>query len=400
MVKQNQILTVSEIAQKVEYIIVQFLGPVYVEGEVSNFYRSRAGHIYFSLKDENAVLKCTIWRNVSDSIPFKIIDGMRIVVYGDITTFKAQSQYQMNVKKVRASGLGDLYLAFEMLKNKLEAEGLFDTEIKKKLPKYPTSVGVVTSATGAAIQDIIRVSGRRNPSVKIVVFPAKVQGVGSADSIVKGIQTFNAKKNVDLIIIGRGGGSMEDLWAFNEENVVRSIVASDLPIVSAVGHETDFTLSDFAADLRVPTPSSAAEEVIPELEDINYKLEVIQQKITLAFNRKFDFFITRLQSLKRHLSMLNPEKTIMQKIQRIDELEKRMLNSISQLIRSKETQLQHMHEQLYSLSPEGVLKRGYAIVFKTSNNKIIKSISDVQYGEEVLIKISDGSINSEVKSIL
>jgi len=152
--------------------------------------------------------------------------------------------------------------------------------------------------------------------------------------------------------------------------------------------------------LRVPTPSSAAEEVIPELEDINYKLEVTQQKITLAFNRKFDFFISRLQSLKRHLSMLNPEKTIMQKIQRIDELEKRMLNSISQLIRSKETQLQHMHEQLYSLSPEGVLKRGYAIVFKTSNNKIIKSISDVQYGEEVLIKISDGSINSEVKSIL
>ncbi|MDD5062045.1 MAG: exodeoxyribonuclease VII large subunit, partial [Candidatus Marinimicrobia bacterium] len=276
---EEHIYTVSEIARDIKRVIEQFIAPIWIEGEVSNFTVSRMGHIYFSLKDQTAVLNCTIWRSQSLSIPFQIVNGMRLVVFGNVTTYAMQSQYQLNVQQVRAAGLGSLFLAFEALKKKLSAEGLFDAERKKPIPSYPIQIGVITSQTGAAVRDFLQVSRRRNPSVAIYLYPALVQGREAAATIIQGIQVFNRRKNVDFIVITRGGGSLEDLWTFNEEALVRAIAQSTLPVVSAVGHEVDFTLCDFVADLRAPTPSAAAEMTIPERERILYQIEQTHQKM-------------------------------------------------------------------------------------------------------------------------
>src|SRR6056297_223691 len=275
----EKIYTVSQISNRIKKVLSDFIPSVWVEGEVSNYYRSRAGHVYFSLKDDNALINCVLWSRKADNLSFRIEDGMDMAVFGQVTSYQRQSQYQINVDKVQAGGKGKLFLAFEKLKKKLSKEGLFDDELKQKLPKYPDRIGVVTSAEGAAIRDILNVGKRRNPSVEFVIFPSMVQGDKAAGTIIKGIETFNRLKNVDLIIIGRGGGSLEDLWAFNEEKLVRAVVKSELPIVSAVGHEVDFTLSDFAADKRAPTPSAAAEITVSSSQEIANEIRIIQDRM-------------------------------------------------------------------------------------------------------------------------
>jgi exodeoxyribonuclease VII large subunit len=390
---------VSDVAEQIENIIKDYLPSVYVEGEVSNYYRSKAGHIYLSLKDDKALINAVVWNYTAKSLNFRIEDGMRVVVFGDVITYKLRSQYQIKVLSIRPSGLGNLYLAFEELKQKLESEGLFDPLHKKPAPKYPTKIGVITSPTSAAVRDIIQVSGRRNPAVQLIIYPAVVQGEEAAQTIIDGIEYFNrTNSDVDLIIISRGGGSIEDLWAFNEESVVRAIYDSKLPIVTGIGHEIDFTLSDFAADYRAPTPSAAAEESIPDLREIRENITKLNEKMHSYFAYKLEYTIQKISHMDRQINLLNPENTIMNQIQHLDDLEKRLRFLITGKLKEYKNSLDHLEASIHALNPESILHRGYAIV-TDKNNKILKSVKNVNEKDKLKIKLSDGTIDSSVISV-
>ncbi|MFH2027045.1 MAG: exodeoxyribonuclease VII large subunit [bacterium] len=396
---EDKIYSVSEISREIKRVIEQFIPPVWVEGEISNYSISRVGHIYFSLKDENALINCVMWRNVAGSILFHLAPGMRVIVRGDILAYSAQSQYQINVKEIRAAGMGSLFMAFEALKNKLSQEGLFDPEQKKPIPAFPKRIGVITSITGAAVRDIIEVSGRRNPAVQLVIFPAQVQGEKAADTIIEGIQTFNQLKNVDFIILGRGGGSIEDLWAFNEEKLVRAVAASELPIISAVGHEVDFTLSDFVADFRAPTPSAAAELAVPERNALEQKLVQYRKRsaqlISHIISQKMQF----LDNLYSGIVRFNPEKIVADNIRILAELKKRLRNSVAQKINQTKLRLNDYRSTIHALNPKEILKRGFSIVYTESGNKVVRSVNEVLKGNKITVEVFDGRYKAEVKSV-
>ncbi|HOO13953.1 MAG TPA: exodeoxyribonuclease VII large subunit [Candidatus Marinimicrobia bacterium] len=395
----ERIYTVTEIARDIKRVLEQFIAPVWVEGEVSNFTISRAGHIYFSLKDQTAVLNCTIWRSQSLSIPFQIVNGMRLLVFGNITTYAMQSQYQLNVQQVRAAGLGSLYLAFEALKKKLSAEGLFDAERKKPIPLYPTRIGLITSESGAALRDFLQISRRRNPSIAIYIYPALVQGAEAAATIIAGIKLFNRLQNVDFIVITRGGGSLEDLWAFNEEPLVRAVAQSTIPIVSAVGHEVDFTLCDFAADLRAPTPSAAAEMTIPERSHILNLIEQTCNKMAQNIRMRLENFQKELDNISKRLFLNRPWALLRQRIQRIDELEGRIVKAINSRILSAQVELDNIHKTLEVMNPQAIMERGFAIVYHWPDKKIIKSISEIAVGEQVSVELKDGEFQAKTEII-
>ena len=395
----ERIYTVTEIARDIKRVLEQFIAPVWVEGEVSNFTISRAGHIYFSLKDQTAVLNCTIWRSQSLSIPFQIVNGMRLLVFGNITTYAMQSQYQLNVQQVRAAGLGSLYLAFEALKKKLSAEGLFDAERKKPIPLYPTRIGLITSESGAALRDFLQISRRRNPSIAIYIYPALVQGAEAAATIIAGIKLFNRLRNVDFIVITRGGGSLEDLWAFNEEPLVRAVAQSTIPIVSAVGHEVDFTLCDFAADLRAPTPSAAAEMTIPERSHILNLIEQTCNKMAQNIRMRLENFQKELDNISKRLFLNRPWALLRQRIQRIDELEGRIVKAINSRILSAQVELDNIHKTLEVMNPQAIMERGFAIVYHWPDKKIIKSISEIAVGEQVSVELKDGEFQAKTEII-
>jgi len=395
----ERIYTVTEIARDIKRVVEQFIAPVWVEGEVSNFTISRAGHIYFSLKDQTAVLNCTIWRSQSLSIPFQIVNGMRLLVFGNITTYAMQSQYQLNVQQVRAAGLGSLFLAFEALKKKLSAEGLFDAERKKPIPLYPTRIGLITSESGAALRDFLQISRRRNPSIAIYIYPALVQGAEAAATIIAGIKLFNRLQNVDFIVITRGGGSLEDLWAFNEEPLVRAVAQSTIPIVSAVGHEVDFTLCDFAADLRAPTPSAAAEMTIPERSHILNLIEQTCNKMAQNIRMRLENFQKELDNISKRLFLNRPWALLRQRIQRIDELEGRIVKAINSRILSAQVELDNIHKTLEVMNPQAIMERGFAIVYHWPDKKIIKSISEIAVGEQVSVELKDGEFQAKTELI-
>ncbi|MBP9005808.1 MAG: exodeoxyribonuclease VII large subunit [Candidatus Marinimicrobia bacterium] len=395
----ERIYTVTEIARDIKRVVEQFIAPVWVEGEVSNFTISRAGHIYFSLKDQTAVLNCTIWRSQSLSIPFQIVNGMRLLVFGNITTYAMQSQYQLNVQQVRAAGLGSLYLAFEALKKKLSAEGLFDPERKRPIPLYPTRIGLITSESGAALRDFLQISRRRNPSIAIYIYPALVQGAEAAATIIAGIKLFNRLQNVDFIVITRGGGSLEDLWAFNEEPLVRAVAQSAIPIVSAVGHEVDFTLCDFAADLRAPTPSAAAEMTIPERSHILNFIDQTCNKMAQNIRMRLDNFHKEIDNITKRLFLNRPWELLRQRIQRIDELEGRIIKAINSRILSAKVELDNIHKTLEVLNPRAIMERGFAIVYHWPDKKIIKSINEVAVGEQVSVELKDGEFQAKTEII-
>ncbi|HPY00213.1 MAG TPA: exodeoxyribonuclease VII large subunit [Candidatus Marinimicrobia bacterium] len=395
----ERIYTVTEIARDIKRVVEQFIAPVWVEGEVSNFTISRAGHIYFSLKDQTAVLNCTIWRSQSLSIPFQIVNGMRLLVFGNITTYAMQSQYQLNVQQVRAAGLGSLYLAFEALKKKLSAEGLFDPERKRPIPLYPTRIGLITSESGAALRDFLQISRRRNPSIAIYIYPALVQGAEAAATIIAGIKLFNRLQNVDFIVITRGGGSLEDLWAFNEEPLVRAVAQSAIPIVSAVGHEVDFTLCDFAADLRAPTPSAAAEMTIPERSHILNFIDQTCNKMAQNIRMRLDNFHKEIDNITKRLFLNRPWELLRQRIQRIDELEGRIVKAINSRILSAQVELDNIHKTLEVLNPRAIMERGFAIVYHWPDKKIIKSISEIAVGEQVSVELKDGEFQAKTELI-
>ena len=367
----------------------EMLNNVLVKGEISNFKNHYTGHMYFTLKDESSLIKCVMFKSYTTHLSFMPKDGMKVMVLGSVAVFERDGVYQIYAKAMKEDGLGSLYTAYEELKKKLEQEGLFEEAHKKKIPFMPKTIGVLTSNTGAVIRDIINVSTRRNPGVHIRLYPVPVQGPGAAEKIAEGIKFMNENKLADVLIIGRGGGSLEDLWPFNEEIVARAIYDSELPIISAVGHETDFTIADFVADLRAPTPSAAAELAVANIDDVRETLKLYNNRYKVALKKKIELMRLSYEKCMARPAYKNPTQKINEQYMVIDMKVKTLQNSM--MLKLKETKTSFVKEtaKLDSLSPLKTLTRGYSIVTE-QDGKIIKSVNDLNSGEKVNLRLSDG----------
>ncbi|HCL90939.1 MAG TPA: exodeoxyribonuclease VII large subunit [Candidatus Atribacteria bacterium] len=397
---ESKIYTVSKLNKYIKNLFENDynLQDIWILGEISNFKLHSSGHMYFVLKDKESQIRCVMFRGNNYSLRFAPGDGMKVKVRGDVSVYEKRGEYQLYVKEIVEAGKGELYLAFERLKLKLKEEGLFSEEIKKKLPLIPKNIAVITSPTGAAIRDIITISLRRFPNLSILVVPSLVQGVSAAQDIAKKIDFLNKHlKDLDFIIVGRGGGSLEELWAFNEEILARSIYNSKIPIVSAVGHETDFTISDFVADLRAPTPSAAAEMTIPDKNSLINNLTLLKSKIARAAKRNFELKTENINSLCRSLKYQGPENKINQYYQYIDEFSTRLNSRIKHQIELYEERVKKDVQRLNSLSPWAVIERGYSVCRKIPGKEIIKRLEQVEVGAKIEVIISDGRILSKVE---
>ena len=372
----------------------EMLNNVLVKGEISNYKHHYTGHLYFTLKDENSLIKCIMFKGYAANLKFEPRDGMKVMVFGTVSVFERDGVYQIYCKAMQEDGMGSLYKAYEEMKARLAKEGLFDQSHKKKIPLMPKCIGVLSSNTGAVIRDIINVSTRRNPNVYIKLLPVPVQGEGAAEKIAHAIKLMNEQKLADVIIIARGGGSLEDLWPFNEEIVARAIYDSELPIISAVGHETDFTIADFVADLRAPTPSAAAELAVPNISDIVLKLESYNNRYKLALKKKVEFMKLRYEKCMNSRVFKEPTQKINEKYMLIDMKVKSMQNSISKIYNEKKTNMVKHIAKLDALSPLKTLTRGYSIA--EFNGHVIKSVSQVKKDDNINLRLSDGSINPRV----
>lgn len=368
----------------------EMLNNVLVKGEISNFKNHYTGHMYFTLKDENSLIKCVMFKSYTTHLSFMPKDGMKVMVLGSVAVFERDGVYQIYAKAMKEDGLGSLYTAYEELKKKLEQEGLFAESHKKKIPFMPKTIGVLTSNTGAVIRDIINVSTRRNPGVHIRLYPVPVQGPGAAEKIAEGIKFMNENKLADVLIIGRGGGSLEDLWPFNEEIVARAIYDSELPIISAVGHETDFTIADFVADLRAPTPSAAAELAVANIEDVRETLKLYNNRYKVALKKKIELMRLSYEKCMARPAYKNPTQKINEQYMVIDMKVKALQNSMMLKLKEAKTSFVKETAKLDSLSPLKTLTRGYSIVTKQESGKVIKSVNDLNSGEKVNLRLSDG----------
>ncbi len=372
----------------------EVLNNVLVKGEISNYKHHYTGHLYFTLKDENSLIKCIMFKSSAVRLKFEPRDGMKVMVFGTVSVFERDGVYQIYVKAMQEDGMGSLYKAYEELKAKLEKEGLFDVNHKKKIPQFPKCIGVLTSNTGAVIRDIINVSTRRNPNVYIKLLPVPVQGEGAAEKIADAIKLMNEKNLADVIIVARGGGSLEDLWPFNEEIVARAIYASELPVISAVGHETDFTIADFVADLRAPTPSAAAELAVPNISDIVLKIESYNNRHKLALKKKVEFMRLRYEKCMNSRVFKEPTQKINEKYMLIDMKVKSIQNSMMSIYKDKKTNMIKQISKLDALSPLKTLTRGYSIVQK--DTKVIKSVKDIHINDEVDLRLTDGTAKAKI----
>lgn len=368
----------------------EMLNNVLVKGEISNFKNHYTGHMYFTLKDENSLIKCVMFKSYTTHLSFMPKDGMKVMILGSVAVFERDGIYQIYAKAMKEDGLGSLYTAYEELKKKLEQEGLFAESHKKKIPFMPKTIGVLTSNTGAVIRDIINVSTRRNPGVHIRLYPVPVQGPGAAEKIAEGIKFMNENKLADVLIIGRGGGSLEDLWPFNEEIVARAIYDSELPIISAVGHETDFTIADFVADLRAPTPSAAAELAVANIEDVRETLKLYNNRYKVALKKKIELMRLSYEKCMARPAYKNPTQKINEQYMVIDMKVKALQNSMMLKLKEAKTSFVKETAKLDSLSPLKTLTRGYSIVTKQESGKVIKSVDDLNSGEKVNLRLSDG----------
>ena len=375
----------------------EFLNNVYVKGEISNFKHHYTGHMYFTLKDEKSLIKCIMFKSSTERLTFTPKDGMKVKAFGTVAVFERDGVYQIYCKAMEEDGLGDLYQKYEELKNKLEKKGLFDPIHKKRIPFMPRAIGVLTSSTGAVIRDIINVSTRRNPNVYIRLLPVPVQGSGAENEIARAIQIMNEKKLADVIILARGGGSLEDLWPFNEEIVAEAIYNSEIPIISAVGHETDFTIADFVADLRAPTPSVAAELAVKDIRDITDKLANYDKRYKLALNKKVEFMRLRFEKVMNRRAYTNPLQRVQDEYVRLDKITKNIENLVVKKERELRLKTVQIITKIDSLSPLKALTRGYAVAEKNGN--IVKSISDIKLNDEINITFSDGKAKANIKEI-
>ena len=365
------------------------LNMVYIKGEISNFKNHYTGHMYFTLKDENSLIKCVMFKTYTSNLNFTPKDGMSVVILGSVSVFERDGIYQIYVKGMEIDGVGALYAEYEKLKARLSEEGLFDEKHKKKIPILPNSIGVITSKTGAVIRDIINVTTWRFPNVNIKLYPASVQGKGAAETVVKAIKYFNEVKNVDVIIVARGGGSLEDLWPFNEEITARAIYESEIPIISAVGHETDFTIADFVADLRAPTPSAAGELAVPEINELKWKLDNVKKKLSLLLRQKVEIMKNRYNSLINSKALKNPYDSIRQKMLLVEKLEESLKNKFGTTLKDDKIKLVKLVSKLETLSPLKTLTRGYSIV-ENEEGTVLTSTSELISGEKISIILSDG----------
>ena len=372
------------------------LNAILVKGEISNFKNHYTGHLYFTLKDENSLIKCIMFKSYAEKLTFKPKDGMKVMVFGTVSVFERDGVYQIYAKSMMEDGIGDLHEQFEQLKAKLEKEGLFEQSHKKIIPLYPNVIGVLTSQTGAVIRDIINVSTRRNPNVYIKLLPVPVQGKGAAEKIVKAINLMNENKFCDVIILARGGGSLEDLWPFNEEIVARAIFASEIPIISAVGHETDFSISDFVADLRAPTPSAAAELAVPNIKDVITKLKDYENRQKIALSRKLQIMKLRYEKCINSKAFKMPLQRINEKYMLIDIKVKQLEGHITKRYIKEKSKTLNLLTKLDGLSPLKTLTRGYGII--TLNGKTIKSVKNLNKEDEINIKLYDGTVNAKILS--
>ena len=372
----------------------EMLNNVLVKGEISNYKHHYTGHLYFTLKDDNSLIKCIMFKSYAENLKFEPKDGMKVTIFGTVSVFERDGVYQIYAKAMQEDGLGSLYKAYEEMKARLEKEGLFAPAHKKKIPLMPKCIGVLTSNTGAVIRDIINVSTRRNPNVYIKLLPVPVQGAGAAEKIADAIKLMNEKNLADVIIVARGGGSLEDLWPFNEEVVARAIYASELPVISAVGHETDFTIADFVADLRAPTPSAAAELAVPNISDITLKLEAYNNRFKLELKKKVELMRLRYEKCMNSRVFKEPLQKINEKYILIDMKIKSMQNNIFNIYNKKKTEMVKHIAKLDALSPLKTLTRGYSIV--QLNGKVIKSVNQVKKDDEVDIRLVDGITKAKI----
>lgn len=437
------VFSVSEVTSHLKQVIESQIEPLYVRGEISNYTRHPSGHIYFSLKDANATLRCTFFRGSNIYLDFEPEEGMEVICYGKLTIYEKGSTYNLNIYSMQLAGKGDLARRFELLKKKLQAEGLFEEAHKKPLPKFPRRIGIVTSPAGAALQDILNILRRRYP-VEVIVFPALVQGEEAPPTLIQGIRYFNEKENVDVIILARGGGSQEELFCFNDEQLARAIYDSKIPIISAVGHEIDFTIADFVADLRAPTPSAAAELVVPNRVDIINSLKALEEKLTNSIKNKIYITRNQINELRLALTSLHPRAIWQNYKKRIDQASIEFLNlaslmqqqlhknsqqqseafhTMQYLLQSKlhqyqqnldemtltlpsemakkfketENRISMLELQLESVSPKHMLEKGYALVQKGEH--IITSVQELTLEEELSLRMKDGSAEVKVQDI-
>lgn len=419
------------------------LRDIHVRGEISNFKQHSSGHMYFTLKDEKARILAVMFASHSRMMKFLPENGMKVIVKGEITVYEPSGQYQIYIREMQPDGIGELFLAYEQLKQRLEAEGLFAPDKKKPLPPFPKTVGVITSPTGAAIRDVITTIKRRYPIVNILVFPVLVQGNQAASSIAKAIEKANSWPDIDILIVGRGGGSIEELWAFNEELVARAIYASTIPVISAVGHETDFTIADFVADLRAPTPTGAAELAVPSIEELMDRILQRQTRLLRVMQEKFRFEKERLQRVQKSYAFRYPHRLYQQKLEQVDKLteilvrgtsqltylkkdqhevlfnrlqrknpkellgeaklrfervEKELKRSMGQILSKKQTDFERLIVTLQALSPLKIMERGYSLAY-TDENRLVKSVKQVKVEDRVQIQVTDGSLVCKVENI-
>ncbi len=395
--EEKTILSVSQVNLYIKQILDNdlLLSDVTVKGEISNFKLHSSGHMYMSLKDESGVMRAVMFRGASSKINFKPENGMKVIARGRVSVYERDGQYQLYINSMEQEGVGSLHIAFEELKQRLFEEGLFDPSKKKPLPKYPKRIGVVTAPTGAAIRDIINILSRRFSYSDVLIYPVLVQGENSAKSIVSAIKYFNSAKNVDVMIMGRGGGSIEDLWSFNEEIVARAIFESEIPVVSAVGHEIDFTIADFVADLRAPTPSAAAELVVPSGDELIEKFDNVLNRLKNSAQRIIESRKLVLAGCIDKPSFKNPLIKIADKKITLDNLAHRFEMAENVCLERKKQLLSAGISKLDALSPLGTISRGFAIA--SGDSGIIKSVKQVKSGDEINIAVSDGRFDAIVK---
>lgn len=391
--------TVSELTFYLSQLLEvdEQLQDLWVQGEISNLSRPASGHLYFTLKDKQCALRCVMWRSEAMRLTIQLQDGQLVDAHGRIKIYPAGGVYQLYVDQIQAIGEGQLFLEFLRLKNRLEAEGLFAAERKKPLPSWPNTIGVVTSASGAAIQDIIRTITRRFPLTTLILAPASVQGVEAPAELMRAIEELNYL-GVDVIILARGGGSIEDLWAFNDEGLARAIARSTVPIITGIGHETDFTIADFVSDLRAPTPTGAAELATPNIEEIKATLIDYEQQLTKAAQQVLQRWHEPLRAMVEKMNFLSPMRTIHNNQQRIDELSYRLDGLLRTFLERKRSSLQNLEQTLMMLDPREVLRRGYAILQSKEGAWITRAIQ-TQPQEELTIHMFDGKIDAEVKEL-
>ena len=403
---EKHVYSVTELTRNIRVILEDAFSSVWVEGEVSNFTQHTSGHMYFTLKDSASQISCVIFKSVNKKLKFGIQNGMHFICFGRISVYDKRGSYQFYAEQVEPKGVGVLQLALQQLKERLSKEGLFDKERKVPIPYLPACIGVITSLTGAAIRDILNVTKRRFADVEIIINPVKVQGKGSASEIADAVRELNELnespalgRKIDVIIVGRGGGSLEDLWSFNEEVVARAIYNSKIPVISAVGHEIDYTIADLVADLRAPTPSVAAELVIPRKEELRDRIDVLTGRLGNVLSHKIKLLKERLTQLRESYVLREPMNMFRQAKQRVDELDRGLGVALKALLEAKRQSFNVLGGKLEVLSPLAVLARGYSITGKLPGGGVLRSSKNVKIGDNVETRLGKGSFISEITKI-